>query len=132
MKPVDQTLFHDPDAGVVGDCFRACVASILELSIDEVPHFFEDGGRVWWFELDRFLAQRGLAAVEFTTSSENVLSEAAVYIASGPSPRHPEVHHAIVCRGFDVVHDPHPSRDGIESTERQLFFVTREEVPLGS
>lgn len=30
------------DEGQVGDCLRACVASVLGLEADDVPHFFHD------------------------------------------------------------------------------------------
>jgi hypothetical protein len=42
MKPIDQEFMHDPEKGIIGDCFRACIASILELDINEVPHFYRD------------------------------------------------------------------------------------------
>lgn len=38
MKPIDQTTFGVPG----GNCFSACVASLLELSIDDVPYFMGD------------------------------------------------------------------------------------------
>ena len=37
MKPTDQTQFVGE--GVGGNCVQASVASILELPLDEVPHF---------------------------------------------------------------------------------------------
>jgi len=39
VKPVKQTIIHNPDNGMYGDCFRACVASLLEKPIEKVPHF---------------------------------------------------------------------------------------------
>lgn len=44
MTPVDQTILHDPDAGLYGDCQRAVIASLLDLPIDSVPNF-SAGGR---------------------------------------------------------------------------------------
>lgn len=38
MKPVRQLYRHDPANGVYGDCWRACIASVLELPIEDVPH----------------------------------------------------------------------------------------------
>jgi len=37
MKPAMQTIFDD----VYGDCFGACVASIFEFPIEEMPNFWE-------------------------------------------------------------------------------------------
>jgi hypothetical protein len=42
MKSVDQTTF-----GPNGNCFSACVASLLELPIDAVP-FFMSAGDGWY------------------------------------------------------------------------------------
>lgn len=33
MIPLNQTIFHDPDNKIYGDCQRACIASILEIPI---------------------------------------------------------------------------------------------------
>lgn len=42
MIPVHCTVKHDPEAGTYGDCLRACIASVVGLSSDKVPHFFDD------------------------------------------------------------------------------------------
>jgi hypothetical protein len=39
VKPVDQTTFGAPG----GNCFSACVASLLEIPLSEVPYFMGDG-----------------------------------------------------------------------------------------
>jgi hypothetical protein len=44
MKPRDSLVFC-PEKG---DCFAACVASILGLEMDEVPNFMEHPDRGWW------------------------------------------------------------------------------------
>ncbi len=41
MKPVNSSIKHDPDNGLYGDCFRACIASVLEMELEEVPHFYD-------------------------------------------------------------------------------------------
>lgn len=47
MKPVESVIEHNPPESY-GDCFRACIASILELPAWDVPHFalraFQDDG----------------------------------------------------------------------------------------
>lgn len=42
MKPVNCQIKHSPENGTYGDCLRACVASILELDSNDVPHFLHD------------------------------------------------------------------------------------------
>lgn len=39
MKPVHQRYGSDSSKLEFGDCLRACIASILELSLDDGPHF---------------------------------------------------------------------------------------------
>jgi hypothetical protein len=43
MIPVVCRVKHDPENGKWGDCVRACVATVMELDAEKVPHFFEDG-----------------------------------------------------------------------------------------
>lgn len=43
MKPVFQEVIHeDRERGQVGDCMRAALASLLELPLHDVPHFYRD------------------------------------------------------------------------------------------
>ena len=60
MIPVNQTTFGAPG----GNCFSACVASILELDIEEVPYFMDT---IFW--TDKFgiwLSKRKLWYLDFT------------------------------------------------------------------
>ena len=54
MKKVYQRI-HDPRRG---DCFKCCIASILELEYDDVPNFIEMGEK-WVEETQKFFAQHG-------------------------------------------------------------------------
>lgn len=105
MTPVDQTIFGAPE----GNCLPACIASILDLRIEDVPHFGADD---WLDTLERWLAPRGLYPVCATLGGP--WRPAGLYILAGKSPRG-DFLHAVVARGSDVVHDPHPSRAGVLS-----------------
>ncbi len=50
MKPVYQTFID----GKRGNCMQAVMASLFELSIDEVPNFIEFGD-LWFSEYNRFI-----------------------------------------------------------------------------
>jgi len=54
MTPVYQTIID----GGLGDCMRAVIASLLDKSIEEVPHFLEFGER-WYDTLDEYLDVEG-------------------------------------------------------------------------
>lgn len=115
MKPVDQTLFHG-EPGQIGNCMQAAVASLLELDLDDVPHFaaIEHG---WWEAFLEFCAARGFAVVICDPAPSSEL----LGLAGGPSPR--GVLHMVVARGDEVVHDPHPSRAGLEAIRETWYLV---------
>ena len=117
MKPVDQTILADPsrndgkDAdGVPGDCWRACIASIVELPAEEVPHFGAlEGPSEWWTATWKWLATKG-----YRIAGRN---DGEWRIGVGPSPRGP-FHHAVVLDSTGALaHDPHPSRLGLVRVE---------------
>ncbi|MCH9647798.1 MAG: hypothetical protein K0U98_06135 [Deltaproteobacteria bacterium] len=125
MRKVDQERLHVPGE-VAGDCFAACIASILEISIDEIPRptaeEFEDWS-AYWPRLSESLASRGFYLIFVKTgaegcwSTDTLVSRGAYWIASGPSPRYPGTLHCVVMCGGKQVHDPHPSRLGLEAGE---------------
>lgn len=134
MKPVSQTILHTDD-GPPGDCFRACVASLLELAAEDVPHFVLNP-RTWMRDCNAWLAQRGLVMVATEDRIRDVFWRGCgrVYaIAAGKSPRGPW-HHSVIARlggtdedpVWEIVHDPHPSGAGIEGDILRLSFL----VPL--
>lgn len=115
--PVHQTTFYP-----LGNCYAACIASILELPLEDVPDFFNvkegedrfDAGYAGWA---RWLGERGYGIIRVLPMFDGVwlapmhLKEPWYCIASGPSPRFPCAH-AIVWGFSDdhggPVHDPHP------------------------
>lgn len=67
MTPVKQRYKHDPENGVWGDCHRAAVASVLDLALDDVPHFADGGAGGEEFErrVREYLLSRGLVVGVF-------------------------------------------------------------------
>ena len=135
MIPVDQEFLHDPTNGINGDCLRACIASILETSIENIPHFLRSGSaKDCNNELNLFLAERGLFLLDVEYSGAKAILDANILIGhacyhliAGPSPRHKDLYHSVVGRNGDIIHDPHPSRDNLGGTHKDWvisFFVS--------
>ncbi len=117
MKLVDQTVFTVPG----GNCFSACVATILGLELADVPYFmgdFEESDKAAWLERFRhWLAPHGYWPINFRMMDWSPPPE-AVYILSAGSPRG-DWDHSVVAAGDRVVlHDPHPSRSGLVRLEK--------------
>lgn len=147
MIPVIQTRLAPPrdELGVMsaapGNCWSACVAPILELPISDVPDeakYWQPGmthresWRPFAEEMYQFLAGRGLAVIDLPRStlicfmSGPKIFDQIFNIMSGQSPRDPNIYHAVVARGYEIAHDPHPSRDGLagdaEKWTHELFI----------
>lgn len=103
-----------PDA--YADCFRACIASILDLGSPDVPHFYHDGcdGETGLARLTEWLAGRGLTAYLSAYTGEiakddllqvcGANSFGGHYILFGNDTN--GVNHCVVCCGAEVVHNP--------------------------
>ncbi len=144
MKPVMQTRFgQNSDVGS-GNCFSACVASVLECTLDDLPDEawiiaglrakhadkWEDWpdrfkwGKSWerlWEETQQECRKRGLFMLEVKgpfTGGDDVYC-----IISGKSPR-ADYDHSCVGRGLNIIHDPHPDGGGVAEEDRTyIFFV---------
>ena len=131
MIPVDQTIFASDEPGAArGNCFQAAVASVLNLPLDEVPHFC-DGARGWERRFDAWLAERGLGQVEVKLDADAVypVPGGMVCIVVGKTKRHASRLHAVVAKtipgGFmwDYLHDPHPDRTFLTAAHSVQFLV---------
>ncbi len=122
MIPVDQDLFGPEE----GNCVAACVASLLELPLADVPNICaaSSGPPEQWLErLNAWLRRYGLVAVLLDTADFFDWSwfGGAWCIVSGKSER--GLLHATVWRDGQLVHDPHPSKSGICAPESIVIFV---------
>lgn len=111
MKEVYQTLYGGGDSPPQerGDCYKACVASILELPMDEVPDYQEmplEDAEAWRQAWKDWFADCGLYLMAFAT--EGYLppeSPPGYYIGHLKLPPH-GIWHSVVCYNGEVVHDP--------------------------
>ena len=110
MKPVMQTVF-----GENGNCMQACVASLLELPLEDVPHFPISGQ---FLALERYLKQFDIRPVAYPVGTIHPYN--VYYIGAGISPR--GLRHAVVCKDLLVVHDPHPDDTGLAEPDLDYFF----------
>lgn len=106
-------------AGEQGDCWRACIASILNLPAAEVPNFAHLADDSWcrMYELGRaWLKTRDLGIFRTYYSAGWALDEVletlsapnidVPIILAGQSGRDPREAHAVVVMNGEVVHDP--------------------------
>lgn len=123
MKPVDQTTFGFPG----GNCFSACIASILEIPLEDVPYFMGDtlDDDQWFERLSEWLRPWGLYAVCFKLSDDGWVPE-GIHVLSGQSPRKPDEpmsFHSVVAQGTKILHDPHGTRAGLLSRYDVLILL---------
>ena len=116
MRPVDMTQFHGP--GVMGDCMRACVASIIGVDPLVLPPPLPTESLV--LELDRALRVWGRALVWLAWDG-SYIPDGVLHLMGGPGPR--GVGHCVVAAGGELVHDPHPSRAGLSGPPDTIGLI---------
>jgi hypothetical protein len=123
MKPIKQIYLHIPDKQH-GDCWRACLASILECDIDTFP--YHNGDIAWADEWDEVMNILVLLGYYYSTVPVGLAHQGILdcpdtdgySIAIGKSNR--GVNHAVVWKN-GMAHDPHPENTG-------LIEITRFEI----
>jgi hypothetical protein len=144
MKPVYQRIIDQER----GDCWRCCIASILELPAEAVPNFRETE-RNDMFAIEKWFQSQGLALLElyprYATDREIGAANiprwdyicGAYAIASVPSQRFASGTHAVVVQfvpstkregavDLVVAHDPNPGNAPYEidlRTVKPLWFI---------
>jgi len=143
MRRLIQSKIHDPENGVRGNCYSACLAMILGLGVADVPDFDEGPKAYWYLRVRAWLKERGYALLRVVPDPDHgwdgVLLDVdpgAVTIHSGLSPRSPTrdmesgdkvLHSVVAIRGtHDWVYlDPHPSDDGLEDPLVAIELIVR-------
>ena len=97
-------VFQDKFGPGVGTCLQACVASVLSLSLHDVPDVAHEDPEVF----QAFLRRMGLIELVLPPTTK----PDCYYIADGASERTGN-QHACVYRAGKLVHDPHPGRHGL-------------------
>lgn len=115
------------------DCVRACIASILEMSARDVPHFFEAFNGENADELNRnmqeWLARRGYVAAMIGLPGDWSLRRLLEYTEV----TYPNVHfmlwcdsggdHAVIGCGSEIVHNPAWYKVAIDGPHSSGFWI---------
>lgn len=140
MTPVYQTIINcgDDKEQLPGNCLQAAVASLLDLNLDEVPHFLVHGDE--WFErMKIFLNEKGYyyersmhnprdlgydgCHKTWWRTIKKLAGIEGYFLATVHSPKYwtaeavcsfegMPVHAVIIDRDFNIVHDPNPNYAG--------------------
>jgi hypothetical protein len=112
---------HDA-AGTPGDCWRTCIANLLELDPDDVPNFVErlswmDAARLWLADYGLSVGQAldyGVWPTAAAFLADDTTRPSGVFVVIGPSRRGPWRHAVLMDHNLELVHDPHPDGSGID------------------
>lgn len=126
MTPQDQEFINIPGQQY-GDCMRACIASLLDSPIAEVPHFLREaeGDPVgFWEGIYAFCEARGFdySPVHPVFDPAMARHVGGFHTIGGPSPRGGGILHAVVGKNGHIVFDPHPSKAGLAGDPRKWTF----------
>ena len=137
MKPVMQTKLEPPK----GNCWAACVASVLEVELECVPAveftrlYGEEDGEgadvdVFWDTWDAWLAERNIARARIALPNGCDLPKGYLIVA-GKGPR--GMKHCVVYHNGQLAHDPYPGGAGVERvTEANMLYPLDPALPIGS
>lgn len=102
MKPVFQTSFE-----VQGNCLCACIASLLEVDIEEVPNPKHD---LWQDEINEWMVKNyGIYMITAHIAGDNLPSAMINSYSIGCGQSKSNLLHAVLCRNGEIVHDPLPN-----------------------
>ena len=127
FTPVYQTISGFlPNGKPTGNCFPACIASILGLQLQDVPFFSTRSQGHQLAHANSWLKKFGLKLVMVPNTPAHVHPPEAHYIMRGHSPRMEGQFHMVVGKNGFMVHDPHPDNTGIVGKATHFIYF----VPL--
>ena len=142
MTPVFSEARHDPEAGFYGDCYSACLASILDLPLSRVPHFFNDDrepSAIQFARLDDWLREQSLTRFSFLWRGEDTnlrsvldtletLNRDRYMILGGRVGASGD--HAVVICGGEIAHNPSRGGATIDSPSSDGFYHVHIFAPI--
>jgi hypothetical protein len=125
FHPVYQTISKKlPNGKLIGNCFPACVASLLGLSLNEVPFFSMASQKAQLKAANEWLKPRGLNLMHISNNRRHQHPRGTTYyIMKGLSPRYKGAYHTVIGKDNKIVHDPHPDNTGIVGPPISFFYL---------
>ena len=122
MKPVFQTTFGEGN----GNCHQAALASVLEMDLDEVPHFMVMEN--CWEEMGAWLSKLGFGYFYMDYPDEDIFIYTSgmhtfnnAFIIASVKTETGSMH-SIVMRNGEVVHDPLNYKKSFGEPERCMVL----------
>lgn len=133
FKPGPQEQKYLCEKGEIGDCWRACIATILARSVESVPHFALLGVQHFipttlaWLEAEGFEA-----SIDADDFKDKGLRPMRQCILRGISSRGRA--HAVVgdTETGKMIHDPHPSKEGLLEVVSRFYLFPRHRGPAAA
>lgn len=119
-RKVYQSILHSDNA--VGNCLQACVATILELPIELVPHFVARRKADWFDKMNEWLLEKAGVYCMNIGESSNVPPPIGYSILNGKSSRGNM--HSVVALNGKLFHDPYPSGEGLITKSSYTIFIS--------
>lgn len=137
MLKVDQTRFGGKESPLEeqGNCFQACVATVLQMPLEEAFDCCPYSDEEWFDEFRDWLEQYGLGCIWLEMPSDNkpaVTSFPGMHIAQLMTPAlyHGEEHVVVVTEGWELFHDPIPKAKEQGELQGVYIFVPLEPYML--
>jgi len=138
LKFYDQTSFTNHESGTYGDCMSACIRTVLQMDLDAFVNYGDksiyDTYESAWKALFKALSLLGFVIrYEALAGDTDCARFPRVVIMAGASPRNEGVKHAVVWN-MDIdklLHDPHPSRDGLASHTGFYYLMSHDDPSAG-
>ena len=129
-KRIMQTVFGDR-----GNCYSACIAMMLGIELEQVPHWAADfpanekaDSTKMLRAANEWMAQRGLQIVTVVVGGLLPwMMPKGFYIAAGFTSR--GTNHAVIYKDGELWHDPHPEGKGVENVDEIDFILPLSGMP---
>ena len=138
MKKIDQTTFGGKDAPVAeqGNCFQACVATVLQMPLEEAYSCIGIQAHADWLgDFNKWLEQYGLGCFYIFHTKENPVKTTEIKgfcIAECMSETlyNGERHTVVMKDHFELFHDPNPHAKEQGELQGVYIFVPLEPYRL--